>query len=194
MDLIEGEDLGQLASRLSSSEVVRLCLRITEALQVAHTADVIHCDLKPTNVLLQKDGQPVIVDFGLARAVQNKPPLHAVAGTAPWMATEQVEAEFGAVTERTDVYGIGALMYTLLTGSPPYLGRRAVDVLSQIISSAVPAAIVASNSDADPKLVRLVGRCMEQHPGTRPPKMSDVVSALEEIAADETIDVKWMNR
>ena len=152
MDLIEGQDLGQLTSRLSSPEVVRLCLGIAEALEVAHAADVIHCDLKPTNVLLKNDGQPVIVDFGLARAGRNNRSQHAIGGTAPWMAPEQIEAEYGAITERTDVYGLGALMYTLLTGLPPYSGSRAVDVLSQIISSAVPAGIVESNRDADPKL------------------------------------------
>ena len=113
-----------------------------DALDHAHERGVVHCDLKPANLLLDEDGRIRVTDFGLARSLAGETPWAAeVEGTAPFMAPEQASPIWGPIDHRTDVYGIGAVLFTLLTGRPPFVGRRLPDVLAQVVSATpVPCA------------------------------------------------------
>jgi RNA polymerase sigma factor (sigma-70 family) len=128
MDLIEGPDLRRVltAGPVPVELAARWVAAVAEAVDHAHHEGVVHCDLKPANVLLQLDSPtgglhsavPKVVDFGLAR-VLSPWGARSVGGTAGYMAPEQLDASLGEVSPRTDVYGLGGLLQALLTGHPP---------------------------------------------------------------------------
>src|SRR5205823_13214835 len=104
-----------------------------DALEHAHSRGIIHCDLKPANLLLDGNGSIRVTDFGLARSLADETPWTAeVEGTAPFMAPEQASRYWGPIGVRTDVYGLGAVLYSLLTGRPPYIARRLPDILADV--------------------------------------------------------------
>src|SRR5262249_36022419 len=139
MELVAGPDLALLSrSRLiSAQEAIPWAVETCNALEHAHAMGIIHCDLKPANLLLDGDGRIRVTDFGLARSLSEDTPWTAeIEGTAPFMAPEQASRCWGPIDERTDVYGIGAILYTLLTGRPPCVGRRLPEILADVIRAA----------------------------------------------------------
>lgn len=137
MDLASGGNLAQVIGgrAVSEEEAIRWSLEICDALGHAHERGIIHCDLKPANILLDESGRIRVADFGLARPIAEEAPWAAeVEGTAPFMAPEQACRSWGSIDQRTDVYGIGAVLYALLTGRPPFVGSRLPDVLADVIA------------------------------------------------------------
>jgi tetratricopeptide (TPR) repeat protein len=142
MELVEG---GNLEKRLAglpqpARDAAQLVATLARAMQAAHQRQVIHRDLKPANVLLSGDGTPKITDFGLAKQLDESMGLTstgAILGTPSYMAPEQTrqapwsKQELGPVT---DVYALGAILYKMLTGRPPFLGETALDTLFQVVS------------------------------------------------------------
>ena len=137
MRFVSGQNL---ASLIAAGELPVACIQgwviqTAEALQHAHSQNIVHCDLKPANIVVDESGSAVVTDFGLAQSLSGPSvAVPAMAGTAAWMAPEQVDDYFGPVTEQTDVYGFGALLYSLLTGNPPFSGRTLPDVLANVVS------------------------------------------------------------
>lgn len=115
MDLVEGTDLAQVGV-VALTKALAWVQQVAETIGHAHQQGVIHCDLKPGNVLLDRQGQIHVTDFGLARSVAA---AGSTGGTIGFMAPEQIDASAGAVSVQTDVYGLGALLVALLTGQPP---------------------------------------------------------------------------
>ncbi len=140
LDLVDGADLWQVAAKreIALSEAIDWMAQACDVLEHLHARGVIHCDLKPGNLLLGSAGRVRMTDFGFARSqfAGNR----GVAGTAGFMAPEQVSGVWGPISPRTDIYGLGAVLYWLLTGRPPFQGHRVGDVLSQVVSGheAVP--------------------------------------------------------
>src|SRR6185369_12828186 len=109
--------------------------KLALAMQAAHEAQVIHRDLKPANVLLTSDGEPKVTDFGLARKIDEagKTQTGAIMGTPSYMAPEQAESKKD-VGPAVDVYALGAILYELLTGRPPFRAETPLDTIMQAVS------------------------------------------------------------
>ena len=139
MELIDGRNLADVirqSSPVPITDAVAWTCQTCEAIGHAHERGIIHCDLKPANLLLDQDDLIHVTDFGLARMVVEDTRTDAcMEGTAPFMAPEQVTRHWGPVSPVTDVYGIGAVLYTLLIGRPPFEGRTLADILAQTISA-----------------------------------------------------------
>ncbi len=132
MEYIPGDNLSEVCKKrvLSIDEAVRLVERVAEGLEAVHACGLIHRDVKPSNIVLGEDGSPRLVDFGLA-AHLGSPALRAISGSPPYMAPEQARGQWERIDARTDIYGLGALLYHLLTGQPPRDGKTPIEVLDQ---------------------------------------------------------------
>jgi serine/threonine-protein kinase len=139
---LEFVDGGSLAARLDGSplaprQAARLVETLAQAMQAAHERGIVHRDLKPANVLLTSEGQPKITDFGLAKqldSVKGQTQTGAVMGTPSYMAPEQAGGKSKEVSPVTDVYALGAILYELLTGRPPFKAANPLDTVLQVLS------------------------------------------------------------
>jgi serine/threonine protein kinase len=121
LEYIPGRTLGAILKEgpPEATEVTRLVSRLAEGLAAVHASGLLHRDLKPSNVLIGDDGVPRLIDFGLAVPLASED-LHAVSGTLSYMAPEQARGQGERVDTRTDVFGLGAVLYELITGQPPF--------------------------------------------------------------------------
>ena len=186
MELVDGPNLALVgaARRLAVAEALRWTIQTCEALEHAHARKVIHCDLKPANLLLDGSGTIRVTDFGLARSLTGEAPWAAeVEGTAPFMAPEQASRAWGPISERTDIYGIGAVLYALLTGRPPWPGRRLSDILANVIGPVPVVPARHARPDLPVALDALCGKCLSKVPADRFETAQELRAALEEAAS-----------
>jgi WD40 repeat protein len=140
MELVDGVSLDRkLAGQPQPvREAAALVETLARAMHYAHERGVIHRDLKPANVLVAADGQPKITDFGLAKLVAGGPEhtqSGSILGTPNYMAPEQASGKNRSISPATDVYALGAILYELLTGRPPFKGESSLETLSQVIAA-----------------------------------------------------------
>jgi len=143
MDFVEGRTLSELLRERKTprSELLRIVEEIAWAAAHAHGKEVVHRDLKPANVLVEKSGRVLLTDFGLARAddlATRMTVSGALLGTPQYMAPEQVEGRQGQVGTRTDVYGLGTILYEILTGRPPFIGENQASLFRRILEEDPP--------------------------------------------------------
>lgn len=167
-------------TRPSVSEIVGIALEVTRAIAAAHAAGVLHCDLKPTNVLLRNDGRVILCDFGLARYAMDPGDVPR-GGTAGFLCPEQISDTFGSISVKSDVYGLGALLYTLLAGVPPMSGRDLPETLANVLSSRAPRPPRELGAPSTSALDDIVMKCLNKEPRGRFATASDVVDALESL-------------
>ncbi|MEO8605074.1 MAG: AAA family ATPase, partial [bacterium] len=196
MEMVAGEPLSAQVDRRQAApsdltpgalaEVLTLIVRLCETLAYVHGEGIVHGDLKPSNVLMQADRRPVLVDFGLASIFRHATGEAALddptwmAGTAEYMAPEQI---IGApIDARTDLYALGALFYELLTGCPPFVGARPAEVLRAHLTSRPPSlrtVAPALPASLDPLLQALLAK----EPRDRLGHADDVIHELTALGA-----------
>jgi eukaryotic-like serine/threonine-protein kinase len=184
MDLVDGPNLERIAASrtVSITEAIRWAIDACTALEHAHEMGVIHCDLKPANLLFDATARIRVTDFGLARSLSGQTPGTAeIEGTAPFMAPEQVSRCWGRIDQRTDVYGIGAVLFTLLTGRPPHIGRRIPDILADVVSATPVVPVTGLRPDLPESVGDLCRRCLGKAPEERYRTMREVNAALVDL-------------
>ncbi len=143
MRLIHGPSLAaeiRSVGRIGAMRAATLLRTIAEAVDYAHRLGVLHLDLKPANVLIDENGTPHVADFGLARRLEQglAADNNEVSGTPSYMAPEQATAGAQKITPATDIWGLGAILYELITGEPPFLGHSPQATLKLVVEGALP--------------------------------------------------------
>ncbi len=201
MKLIEGGNLVEHLSRFRHDPraAARVVATVARAVHHAHQRGILHRDLKPSNILLDKAGQPHITDFGLAKVLSGDSTLTQTGiflGTPSYMAPEQARGGKGAVTTATDVYGLGAVLYALLTGKPPFREETVLETVQKVQSDdPVPPSAVGQRVPADVQTICL--KCLEKSPGRRYPSAEALAEDLERWLAGEPIKARparWWER
>jgi WD40 repeat protein len=173
MGFVEGQSLsGRLADGpLPSQEAAELLRRVSEAIEYAHQRGVIHRDLKPANILLDQNGNPRVTDFGLAKKLQGDSGLTGsgqIMGTPSYMPPEQAGGERGEVGPAADVYSLGATLYALVTGRPPFQAATPMDTVIQVVSDE-PVPPRRLNAAVPRDLETITLKCLAKEPGKRYP-------------------------
>jgi tRNA A-37 threonylcarbamoyl transferase component Bud32 len=162
MKLVEGRSLAGF--RGPPREAARLVSVVARAIHYAHERGIIHRDLKPGNILLDEQGQPYVTDFGLAKRLQADSKVTqtgAIMGTPAYMPPEQASGKKGEVTTLADVYSLGAVLYELLTGRPPFHAETPLDTILQVIEKP-PHLPSKLNPAVDPNLEAVCLKCLQK--------------------------------
>ncbi len=177
MEYVDGEDLASLLrriGRLPEDKAIQIARQLCAGLAAAHDEGVLHRDLKPANVMIDGRGRAKITDFGLAGATAGIRGLEARHGTPQYMAPEQVAG--GELSERTDVYSLGLVLYELFTGKRAFEGKDVADLVQRKAST--PTSPSAHLRGIDPTVERAILRCLDLDPAKRPASASALAAAL----------------
>jgi serine/threonine-protein kinase len=179
MEHVDGETLADLLARrgrLPPDEARELAAQAASGLAHAHEAGLVHRDVKPQNLILRRDGTVKIADFGIARAAETTiTQTGTVLGTAAYLAPEQALGE--KVTPAADVYSLGAVLYELLTGRPPFEFESLADLAAQQARMEItPVRELAT--DVPPELEDIVMRCLARNPAHRPGSAGELARVL----------------
>lgn len=194
MDLVEGTTLGAIIQQrgaLPPREAVEVARKLARALAHAHGVGILHRDVKPANVLVGADGEPRLTDFGLAKDTTADASTTAalsvaggVIGTPGYWPPEQARGELDRIGPRSDVFALGATLYAMLTGGPPFGGATLLEVVHAM--QRPPAPPSAANAAVDPALDALVLRCLDPDPARRPATMDEVAAGLDDLLRAST--------
>jgi serine/threonine protein kinase len=166
MELVRGRTLRDIVAdrgALAPHEAARLIAQIAAALDAAHEAGVIHCDVKPANVIVDQQGTAKLTDFGIARAARG-PREHELIGTARYIAPERIEGR--APTERSDVYSLGLVAYELLAGQPPNAEMETEDLL-RVRLDGNPPSLRSARVGLSEEIDRVVAKALARDPQGR---------------------------
>jgi WD40 repeat protein len=171
MDYIEGQNLAEAVREgpLPSGRAAELVGKIAAAVHYAHQHKILHRDLKPSNVLLDETGEPHVTDFGLARRLGGDSTLTLtgqVFGSPQFMPPEQASGRRGAVGVQSDVYGLGAVLYHVLTARPPFVGETMETTLAQVLEQE-PVSPRLLNASVPRDLETICLKCLEKEPSRR---------------------------
>ena len=187
MPYIEGETLREKLGRetqLGIDEAVQIATEVADALDYAHRSGVIHRDIKPENILLH-DGRPMVADFGIALAVSaaaggRMTETGLSLGTPHYMSPEQATAE-KELTNRSDIYSLGGVLYEMLTGSPPHVGSSAQQIIMKIVTEEAPS-VTAMRKSVPPNVAAAVAKALEKLPADRFASAKAFDEALRNVA------------
>ena len=178
MEYVDGEDLASLIrriGRLSEDKANEIARQICGGLAAAHAKGIVHRDLKPSNIMIDGRGQVRITDFGLAGLAQGFAGAEIRVGTPAYMSPEQIAGT--EVTVRSDIYSLGLVLYELFTGKAAFVGKTVADLNRQHLETmpSTPSTVVPG---FDPRVDRVILRCLEKDPRLRPASALAVVGAL----------------
>ncbi|MEM7601251.1 MAG: WD40 repeat domain-containing serine/threonine protein kinase, partial [Verrucomicrobiota bacterium] len=171
MPFIEGETLSSKLRGLPGSPktVVGLILKVTEAVDAAHRRGILHRDLKPGNILVDENGEPHVVDFGIAKQMQDSSGLTLsgqMLGTPYYMAPEQASGDSSSCSLATDVFSLGVILYELLSGKKPFRGDSVISLIRQVTEEKEERLSIIDRS-IDKELEAIVETCLEKDPDKR---------------------------
>ncbi|ANM30790.1 serine/threonine-protein kinase [Moorena bouillonii] len=182
---------------LSIRERLQLVARVAEAVQHAHQRGVLHRDLKPANILVDGNGRPVVVDFGIARwvdpelQVTRRTEVGELLGTLPYMSPEQVRADPEALDTRSDVYSLGVVLYELLAGELPHsFERTSIPEMLRRIAEEVPQPLSRKVASLDDDIERIVAKALAKDKGERYEGMNEFAGDLRRFLAGEPIQAR----
>ena len=166
MKFVEGGQLDEVIKHapMSIRQAVQLVARVARTVHYAHEHGILHRDIKPGNILLDKEGEPHLTDFGLARLVESESTVTRtveVLGTPSYMAPEQAAGNNAKLTRATDVYGLGAVLYQLLTAHPPFAGGTTYETIKLLLETE-PRPARLWNSKIDRDLSTICLKCLEK--------------------------------
>jgi Tol biopolymer transport system component/tRNA A-37 threonylcarbamoyl transferase component Bud32 len=195
MELVEGRTLSDVIAtgELRGPALLGLAVQIADAVAAAHAAGIVHRDVKPSNVMITRDGRAKVLDFGLAKLLEKADAadgtvtalpvtMHGVVlGTPAYMSPEQVEGR--TLDARSDIFSFGAVLYEMTTGTRPFAGDSAAAVAARIIGSD-PAAPSTRARRVPAALDAIILRCLRKDPARRFQTMADLKVALEDVAGE----------
>jgi WD40 repeat protein len=195
LELVSGGSLkGRLGHPTPVSEAARLIETVSRAVAAAHAAGVVHRDLKPANILLEADGTPKVSDFGLAKLLdeeggQARTQTGEVLGTPAYMAPEQAAGRARDVGPATDVWALGAILYELLTGRPPFAGETPLEALLQA-RDLDPISVTRLRPGTPRDLATITMKCLEKEPTRRYASALALAEDLRRYRAGEPIQAR----
>ena len=178
MEYVDGEDLASLLlriGRLPADKALETARKLCAGLAAAHDRGVIHRDFKPQNIMINRRGDVVIMDFGLAAIADQLSGAEARNGTPAYMAPEQIKG--AGVTHRSDIYSLGLVLYEIFTGKKPFEART-LQQLVDMQESAQLTSMTSIASDIDPAVEKVIRRCLDPDPMKRPAGALAVAAAL----------------
>ena len=194
MEYVPGKNLAELAAQrpLPPAEAARYAQKVAGAIQFAHQNGLLHRDLKPSNILVDSFDEPRVTDFGLAKRLNAEADLSytgQLIGSPQYFAPEQLSASKGAVSPRTDVYSIGAVLYHLITGQPPFNAATLEQVLLKVIDTE-PAAPRSLCARIPRDLETICMKCLEKEPARRYGSAQEVAEDLGRFLAFAPIQAR----
>ena len=208
MNLVEGGQLDEVVRKqpMSIRRAAELIAKLARTIHYAHEHGILHRDIKPGNILLDAEGEPHLTDFGLARLVESESHVTQTTdmlGTPSYMAPEQARGGNEALTRATDIYGLGAVLYQLLTGHPPFVGATSYETVRLLLETD-PRSPQLLNPKLDRDLSTICLKCLEKDPSLRYPTAQAVAEDLEHWLRREPIRArrtalftrgkKWLQR
>jgi hypothetical protein len=197
MELIEGPHLGEfVAGRpLAGGAAAELLMSVAEAIHFAHSQGILHRDLKPQNILLDRSGRPHVTDFGLAYHLGQETGLTLTGqllGSPAFMSPEQVSGQHRLLAPTSDVYSLGGLLYYLLTARAPFEGPSLSDILSRVRDEE-PIAPTQINNLVPPDLETICLKCLQKEPSDRYPTAEELAADLGRVLRNEVIRARPMS-
>src|SRR5438477_6837350 len=194
MKFVEGGQLDEVVRRapMSIRQATELIAKVARTVHYAHEHGILHRDIKPGNILLDVKGEPHLTDFGLARLVEMESTITRtleVLGTPSYMAPEQAAANNTQLTSATDVYGLGAVLYQLLTGHPPFAGGTTYETIKLLLETD-PRQPRQLNPKIDRDLSTICLKCLEKDPQRRYPSALSLAEDLERWLKHEPIQAR----
>jgi serine/threonine-protein kinase len=186
MEYINGKSLAALLENgpLPIAATVALLIPVAEAVHYAHSKGIIHRDLKPANIMVDRRRRPVVMDFGIAKFVGRASPLTlqgTILGTPAYMPPEQADEDLSQVGPPSDVYSLGAILYTMLTGRVPYDEGTALRTLLKVLSPDLPPPVRSFRPEVPAALEQVCLQCLSKRPADRFPTAQALAEALRQV-------------